>query len=372
MTVQAQILDLLAGTAGRAVHGGHPRHPRPGRGRRTSRRHRGDVRRPDRRDAPATGRCSARCAIRTPRRCSTRSPSSTDPSHTRLDAIPGRPPDIVNPPTGCTFAPRCPTPSRECREEDPRLVEAETAGHFVRLLLPGRHPRGRAGARSIEAPARPRRPADRTRRRRLMAGTGHAPPARPPDEVLLQAENLIVEFPVGRKGRGPRRQRHQLRRDRGRDARPGRRVGLRQVDHRPRRSSRCRNRPRADRSTSRATTSPQLKGEELRRIRPELQMIFQDPISSLNPRRKIDDIVAEGLDGLGTSGTEVERSAEGRRDARRGRDRPRSRPRPPAAPVLRRPVPAHLDRPGPRARSQGASSATSRSRRSTCRCRPRS
>jgi peptide/nickel transport system ATP-binding protein len=38
-----------------------------------------------------------------------------------------------------------------------------------------------------------------------------------------------------------------------------------------------------------------LKGEELRRVRPMLQMIFQDPISSLNPRRRVEDIVAEGL-----------------------------------------------------------------------------
>lgn len=38
-----------------------------------------------------------------------------------------------------------------------------------------------------------------------------------------------------------------------------------------------------------------LDGAELRRTRPRLQMIYQDPISSLNPRRKVRDIVAEGL-----------------------------------------------------------------------------
>jgi peptide/nickel transport system ATP-binding protein len=38
-----------------------------------------------------------------------------------------------------------------------------------------------------------------------------------------------------------------------------------------------------------------LRGDELRRTRTHLQMIFQDPISSLNPRRKIKDIVGEGL-----------------------------------------------------------------------------
>ncbi len=39
----------------------------------------------------------------------------------------------------------------------------------------------------------------------------------------------------------------------------------------------------------------QLEGEELRKIRPQLQMIFQDPISSLNPRRKVRDVISEGL-----------------------------------------------------------------------------
>jgi peptide/nickel transport system ATP-binding protein len=45
-----------------------------------------------------------------------------------------------------------------------------------------------------------------------------------------------------------------------------------------------------------------LKGEDLRRMRPDIQMIFQDPISSLNPRRKVFDIVSEGIAVWGTSG----------------------------------------------------------------------
>jgi peptide/nickel transport system ATP-binding protein len=39
----------------------------------------------------------------------------------------------------------------------------------------------------------------------------------------------------------------------------------------------------------------ELKGETLRQIRPRMQMIFQDPISSLNPRRTVHDIVGEPL-----------------------------------------------------------------------------
>lgn len=38
-----------------------------------------------------------------------------------------------------------------------------------------------------------------------------------------------------------------------------------------------------------------LPPRELRGTRPELQMIFQDPIASLNPRRLVEDIVSEGL-----------------------------------------------------------------------------
>ena len=35
-------------------------------------------------------------------------------------------------------------------------------------------------------------------------------------------------------------------------------------------------------------------GRTLRRKRAKMQMIFQDPVSSLNPRRKVKDLVAEG------------------------------------------------------------------------------
>jgi len=39
----------------------------------------------------------------------------------------------------------------------------------------------------------------------------------------------------------------------------------------------------------------ELAKDELRAVRPRLQMIFQDPLSAFNPRRRVPDIVAEGL-----------------------------------------------------------------------------
>ncbi len=50
------------------------------------------------------------------------------------------------------------------------------------------------------------------------------------------------------------------------------------------------------------------RGEELRRVRPRLQMIFQDPISSLNPRRRVRDIVAEPLEIWGVGGRDERRA----------------------------------------------------------------
>ena len=48
-------------------------------------------------------------------------PQTTKPKHTRLSAITGRPPDLIHPPTGCSFAPRCPYARAICREEEPVL-----------------------------------------------------------------------------------------------------------------------------------------------------------------------------------------------------------------------------------------------------------
>jgi peptide/nickel transport system ATP-binding protein len=55
-------------------------------------------------------------------------------------------------------------------------------------------------------------------------------------------------------------------------------------------------RPTAGRITFDGTELTALSGRNLRRARVGIQMIFQDPISSLNPRRKVRDIVAEPLD----------------------------------------------------------------------------
>jgi oligopeptide/dipeptide ABC transporter ATP-binding protein len=55
----------------------------------------------------------------------------------RLTAIPGRPPDLVDPPTACRFAARCPYANYDdsCATVEPQLREIRT-GHLVRTAHP--------------------------------------------------------------------------------------------------------------------------------------------------------------------------------------------------------------------------------------------
>ncbi len=87
-------------------------------------------------------------------------PRLDQPSHTRLLAIGGRPPDLTNPPPGCRFAPRCPYAQPKCTTEMPPLIEAETPGHLYRCWY---SVGTSAGAEALE-------------RNRQQGGTGDAHP----------------------------------------------------------------------------------------------------------------------------------------------------------------------------------------------------
>jgi oligopeptide/dipeptide ABC transporter ATP-binding protein len=62
-------------------------------------------------------------------------PRLAEPSHTRLRAIPGRPPDLAADIQGCRFAPRCPYAQDHCRKEEPPL-RAAGQGHLFRCWYP--------------------------------------------------------------------------------------------------------------------------------------------------------------------------------------------------------------------------------------------
>ena len=52
----------------------------------------------------------------------------------KLISIPGQPPDLLHPPKGCRFNPRCPFAMDRCREEDPELKKVGP-DHYVSCFL---------------------------------------------------------------------------------------------------------------------------------------------------------------------------------------------------------------------------------------------
>ena len=56
-----------------------------------------------------------------------------DLAEQKLEAIPGVPPNLLNPPKGCQFWPRCSNVQEKCRIEEPPIAEV-SPGHFVRCF----------------------------------------------------------------------------------------------------------------------------------------------------------------------------------------------------------------------------------------------
>ncbi len=69
-------------------------------------------------------------------------PKINQPKHTRLAAISGRPPDLINPPSGCAFSPRCPYAQPKCFEQTPPLTAAPAPGHQYACWFPVGSPEG--------------------------------------------------------------------------------------------------------------------------------------------------------------------------------------------------------------------------------------
>jgi peptide/nickel transport system ATP-binding protein len=143
-----------------------------------------------------------------------------------------------------------------------------------------------------------------------MAGAGKAH-MREPGKALLSVNDLVVEFPVGRSGL-------KVNAVSGisLDVMEGETLGLvgesgcgksttgKAIMQLPR--------PTSGSILLDGAELTGLDSETLRKMRPRMQMIFQDPISSLNPRRKVMDIVGEPLK-IWNIGTEAEREARVRK-----------------------------------------------------------
>jgi peptide/nickel transport system ATP-binding protein len=195
-------------------------------------------------------------------------PDNVD-SDRRLFAIPGLPPDLTNPPSGCRFAPRCRYATDECRAAEPELTDGFACFHPLTTKERGR--------------PNPATPDVETR-----------------TSALLEVHNLVREFPVTSGGLLHRRIGSvSAVADVSFEVRSGETFGL-VGESGCGKSTVARLLVAADTPTS---GTIRFDGEEitgrsprqLRARRRDFQLMFQDPYASLDPRMRVRSILREPL-----------------------------------------------------------------------------
>jgi peptide/nickel transport system ATP-binding protein len=227
--------------------------------------------------------------------------------HGRLATIAGAPPSGMDYGPGCSFAPRCPRAEEACAEAPAlRLIGPShwAACHFA--LAADETAEGPAG----DAGPLTSSPSSRSEWGRMATTTiapGAAPVARATEvstpapaagEVVLRAAGLTKHYRV--RGLGFRAH-AVVQAVRGVDLelRSGRCLAL-VGESGCGKSTLARLLVRLEEPTSGTITMggadlSALPGEELRKLRRHIQMVFQDPYSSLNPRLSVGEIVGEPL-----------------------------------------------------------------------------
>ena len=210
-------------------------------------------------------------------------PRLDSPQGTRLVPIPGAPPTMTSlSPDACQFAPRCPLVISECRSAEPDLVTIRD-GHWAACIRTG-DVAGRSAAEIYHVSTQP-----------VSVDTSVTDPA-----VVLQVSDLAKTYPLT-KGVILRRRVGEVRAVDGVSftLQQGRTLGI-----------------VGESGSGKSTTlsqilelaTPQAGAIEIlggdvaaldtasrRKLRTELQVVFQDPVASLDPRLPVFDVIAEPL-----------------------------------------------------------------------------
>jgi peptide/nickel transport system ATP-binding protein len=209
------------------------------------------------------------------------------PRGTRLIPIPGAPPTMVEPvPDACPFAPRCPLVIDECRSAEPPLVEV-AEGHRAACIRTD----DVAGRGAAE-----------------IFGVSTQPPAvdgpAGEDATVLRVNDLSKTYPLT-KGVVFRRRVGEVRAvdgvsfalERGRtlaivgESGSGKSTTLQQVLELAA--------PQAGSIEVLGEDVARLSSERRRSLRRDIQVVFQDPVASLDPRLPVSDVIAEPLQANG-------------------------------------------------------------------------
>jgi peptide/nickel transport system ATP-binding protein len=219
-------------------------------------------------------------------------PEKSAETRERLYSIPGAPPDLVKPPAGCRFAPRCRYATDRCRTEPPVLA-GETSAHVYRCFFPvGLLEKTVGGQLVVTEPAPPEEVV--------------SPETAVIGDVVLSARNLVKDFPVTRGALQRKVGAVSAVADVSFDIRKGETLGI--VGE-----SGCGkttigrmlvglDKPTAGSVLFGGKDLARSSGRQYRRERRDIQYMFQDSYASLDPRMRAGSILREPLivQGMGS------------------------------------------------------------------------
>jgi peptide/nickel transport system ATP-binding protein len=216
-----------------------------------------------------------------------------------LYSIPGLPPDLTNAPNSCRFSPRCRYSQDRCRAEEPSLA-GDQRGHLVACFFPVEGPRRAAGAAAEAGAAagaaeKEASPSVQVITDREARDESHSQRGDP----LLVIDHVVKEFPIAHGVLQRRAGSVKAVSDVSFDVGRGETFGL--VGE-----SGCGKTTLGrlivaleNLDSGGITVDGQevskMRGRDLRRKRQDLQMIFQDPYASLDPRMRIGATLREPL-----------------------------------------------------------------------------
>src|SRR3954462_9095781 len=226
-------------------------------------------------------------------------PRADDPGDRPLVPIEGTPPSLQDLPPGCPFAPRCPLVFDTCREVEPALIAVGSPGHRAACHLAEKIEAGGWSPTDVyPLPELPEAPAARIPREER--------------EVVLEAKDLVRHHPL-LKGAVFKRQVGAVRAVDGIsfDLRDGEVLAL--VGE-----SGCGKTttllevlelaaPQSGRIVVLGRDTAELSQSDRRAMRRDVNIVFQDPLASLDPRLPVADILAEPMRTHGMNGGQVGR-----------------------------------------------------------------